>query len=104
MKTSTLLLLAASGLALAACSSGNSDEQPAAETNVANIVEEPGNFANVLTEAPPAARIDNTTTTAMPPSATLTADEQTTDDADATGMTARVNRDEPANSSGQPAN
>ena len=99
MKTKTFALLAASAIALAACSGSKTDEQPAGETNVTNIAVEPANVANVATEAPPATRIDNTTTTAAtPPSATLTADEQTAEDADATGMTAKVNRDEGGNS------
>ena len=91
MKTKTIALLAASALALAACSGSKEGEQPAAETNVTNLAE-PANFANIVTEAPPATRIDNTATTTNPPSATLTADEQTVEDADATGMTSRVDR------------
>ena len=102
MKTRTLALLAASAIALAACSGAKDSEQPAAETNVVNLAE-PENYANVATEAPPATRIDNTAADAAPPSATLTADEQTQEDADATGMTAKVNRDEGGNSAGQPA-
>ncbi|HEX8301764.1 hypothetical protein [Sphingomonas sp.] len=102
MKTRSIALLAATALALAACAGGNDDEQPAGETNVANIAVESGNMMNVTTEAPPATRVDNTASEATAPSATLTADEQTTDDADATGMTSRVNRDEAGNS-GQPA-
>lgn len=101
MKTKTIALLAASAIALAACHN-KPDETPVGETNVTNMMVEPGNLMNVVTEAPPATRIDNTTTTAAPPSATLTADEQTTEDADATGMTSRVNRDEGGNSAGQP--
>jgi hypothetical protein len=103
MKTKTIVLLAASALALAACHN-KADDAPVAETNVTNLVVEPGNLTNVLTEAPPATRIDNTAGVAVPPSATLTADEQTVEDADATGMTAKVNRDEGGNSAtGQPA-
>lgn len=96
MKTKTFALLAASGLALAACH-GAPEEQPAAETNVSNITE-PANFANIVTEAPPATVVDNTAATAAPPAATLTADEQTVEDADATGMTSRVDRSQPDNS------
>ena len=99
MKTKTIALLAASALALAACSGSKTDEQPATETNISNIAVEPANFANVTTEAPPATRIDNSAAeSTTPPAATLTADEQTADDADATGMTAKVNRDEGGNS------
>ncbi|RYY23456.1 MAG: hypothetical protein EOP62_20135 [Sphingomonadales bacterium] len=99
MKIKTIALLAASAIALAACQ--NKAEEPVAETNVTELVE-PGNLMNVVTEAPPATRIDNTTSVAVPPVATLTADEQTVEDADATGMTAKVNRDEGGNSA-QPA-
>ncbi|MES2988302.1 MAG: hypothetical protein V4808_10390 [Pseudomonadota bacterium] len=93
MKTKTIALLAVSALALAACNN-KADEAPVAETNVTNMIEEPANLMNVITEAPPATRIDNTAGVAVPPSATLTADEQTVEDADATGMTSKVNRDE----------
>lgn len=102
MKTRTIALLAASAIALAACHN-KTEEAPVGETNVSNMIVEPDNMMNVATEAPPATRIDNTATTAAPPAATLTADEQTTADADATGMTSRVNRDDTGNS-GQPAN
>lgn len=98
MKTKTVALLAATGLALAACGS-KTEEQPAAETNVTNIVEEPAEVTNVVTEAPAPAPADNATTAAVaPPTATLTADEQTAEDADATGMTARVDRNAPTDS------
>ena len=98
MKIKTTALLAAAGLALAACES-KPEEQPAAETNVTDLAVEP---AEVSTEAPPATRIDNTADMTTPPAATLTADEQTVEDADATGMTARVDRSQPDNSA-QPA-
>lgn len=102
MKIKTIVLLAASALALAACHN-KPEEPPVAETNVTNFAE-PANIGEVSTEAPPATRIDNTaTSTIAPPAATLTADEQTVQDADATGMTAKVNRDEGGNSAGQPA-
>lgn len=99
----TIVLLAVSGLALAACH--NKTEEPVAETNVTNMVVETGNVANIAVETPAAVVPSNATTTAVAPSAALTADEQTVEDADATGMTAKVNRDEGGNSaSGQPAN
>lgn len=101
MKTATIALLAASAIALAACSAAKEPEQPAAETNVIDL-NEPENVANVTTEAPPATRINNTAAAEAPPVATLSADEQTQDDADATGMTAKVNRDDGGNAS-QPA-
>ncbi|RYD99156.1 MAG: hypothetical protein EOP61_14810 [Sphingomonadales bacterium] len=103
MKTRTIALLAASALALAACHD-KPEEAPVGETNVTNLVEGPADFGNVTIEATPTAPVTNVATTAAPPSATLTADEQTAEDADATGMTSRVNRDEGGNSAaGQPA-
>jgi len=93
MKIKALALLAASAIALAACSGSNDAEQPAAETNVTDVTVPAADIANVATEAPPATRIDNTATSEVePPAATLTADEQTQDDADAAGMTAKVDR------------
>jgi hypothetical protein len=102
MKTATIALLAASAIALAACSAAKEPDQPPAETNLVDVTE-PQNYANVATEAPPATRIDNTAAAAeAPPPPTLSADEQTQEDADATGMTAKVNRDESGNAA-QPA-
>ena len=101
MKTATIALLAASAIALAACSGAKDAEQPAAESNVTEVTA-PENIAPVATEAPPATRIDNTAAVEAPTPPTLSADEQTLEDADATGMTAKVNRDEGGNS-GQPA-
>ncbi|MBX3564273.1 MAG: hypothetical protein KF730_06805 [Sphingomonas sp.] len=96
MKIKTIALLAAAGVALAACHN-KADDAPVAETNVTNMVEEPADVTNVVDEAPPATHIDNTASVTTPPSATLTADEQTLDDADASGMTAKVNRDDAGN-------
>jgi hypothetical protein len=100
MKTKTIALLSAAGLVLAACS-GAPEEQPATETNV-SAIGEPANMTNVMTEAPPATRIDNAATETAPPVAELVPDAQTQEDADAAGMTAKVNRDEPADEA-QPA-
>lgn len=99
MKTAIALL--AASLSLAACSGAKDPEPPVAETNVIDITE-PANMAPVATEAPPAVRIDNTAAAEAPPADVLSADEQTQEDADATGMTARVNRDEGGNTA-QPA-
>ena len=101
-KISTIALLAAASLSLAACSGGSDEEQPAAETNVANVAE-PVEAANaaVETEAPSATRIDNVTAEAPPPVEALAADEQTQADAAATGMTARVDRSAPGNDSAE---
>lgn len=91
-------------LALAACS-GGSDEEPTVDANVAEvpIVNDMG-FANMVEPvAPPTDVPVATPTPADPP----TVDEaQVQDDADASGMTARVSRDDapaaPANET-QPA-
>ncbi|MDG2536020.1 hypothetical protein P6144_20335 [Sphingomonas sp. HITSZ_GF] len=98
MKTRNIALLAVTGLALAACSGGGNEEQPVNETVVANIGA-PDNFANVTIDEPVAPVTTNATTT-PPPVAELAPDEQTQDDADATGMTAKVDRNA---SEGQPA-
>jgi len=98
MKTRTLALLAVGGLALAACSGGKPEDTGANETIVANIGA-PDNFANVTMDEPAAPVTTNATTT-PPPVADLAPDEQTQDDADATGMTAKVDRNA---SEGQPA-
>jgi len=98
MKTKAFALLAASAVALAACSGAKEEQQPTAETNVTDLTVAPDNVANVAVEAPPAPQVDNTATAEVPaPVATLTADEQTQDDADAAGMTARVDRSAPSN-------
>jgi hypothetical protein len=90
----------AAALALAACSGGDEKAPPPVE-NMAPIEVE-NTTVEIPTEAPAAPRIDNATVD-VPPAETvpsgLTADEQTQDDADATGMTARVSRDEAGNDS-----
>jgi hypothetical protein len=98
-----LATLAAAGLTLSACHGGGEEEaaQPVNATNVEDMAPL-DTSVNVATEAPPATRIDNTAAETLPPQAELTADEQTVEDADATGMTARVSRDE-GNETGQPA-
>jgi hypothetical protein len=98
MKIRTLALVGAAGLALAACSGNKSEDTTANETIVANIGA-PDNFANVTIDEPVAPVVSNATTT-PPPVAELAPDEQTQDDADATGMTAKVDRNA---SEGQPA-
>lgn len=95
MKVISTLTITALALSLAACSGGEEEAPPVAETNVTNIVtEEPADIGNIPQEAPPATRIDNATAVEEPAPETLGADEQTQDDADATGMTSRVNRNE----------
>jgi len=95
--------IAAGALALTACSGrGDKEEQPEATTN-AETITEPVNMTQLPTEAPAATQIDNVTVETKPaPPPSVTSDEQTQDDADATGMTARVSRDEPADEA-QPA-
>ncbi len=92
MKTRTLALIAVAGLALAACSGGK-PEETTNETVVANIAE-PESFSNVTIDEPVATPAPTNVTTAdtAPSAPELSADEQTQDDADATGMTAKVDR------------
>jgi hypothetical protein len=103
MRIVTFATLAAAGLALTACG-GGADEEPQPTTPTTNVEDlgAPANMTEVPVEAPPATRIDNANTEALPPQADLTTDDQTRDDADATGMTARVSRDEGGNEA-QPA-
>jgi hypothetical protein len=106
MKTTRIALLAAgtaAALALAACSGSKDEDQRATGTNAENMTAiEPDNAATVSSEAPAAPRIDNATTESRPAPPTLSSSESTQDDADATGMTARVSRDEGSNAA-QPA-
>jgi hypothetical protein len=90
--------LAAAGLGLSACG-GHKDEADTANTETTtetNYEAAPVNMTEVPTEAPAATRIDNANTEGLPAAAApqVSASEQTQDDADATGMTARVSRDE----------
>lgn len=104
LKRIALLASVAGALALGACGGGN-DEADTATTNAGNMapIEVENSAATVPTEAPAAPRVDNASTESEPaPSVELSADEQTQDDADATGMTARVSRDEGGNEA-QPA-
>jgi hypothetical protein len=104
LKRIALLASVVGALALGGCG-GSKDEAPA-PTNAADMtpIEVQNDAATAVpTEAPAAPRIDNATTEAAPETApALGADEQTQDDDDATGMTARVSRDEGSNE-GQPA-
>jgi PBP1b-binding outer membrane lipoprotein LpoB len=90
------LFAVAGALVLGGCSGGN-DEPVAPTNNAENMTPiEVGNTAVVPAEAPAATPIDNVTITPQPATvpSDLSTDEQTQDDADATGMTARVSRDE----------
>jgi hypothetical protein len=102
IKRIALLASVVGALALGACSGGR-EEAEAPTSNVENMTPiEVENTAVVPTEAPPATVIDNYTPDPTPTPEALSSDEQTQDDADATGMTARVSRDE-ANNEAQPA-
>ncbi|MES2442362.1 MAG: hypothetical protein V4574_05995 [Pseudomonadota bacterium] len=91
-------LIAAAGslaLALAACGGPKPEEAPV-ETNVANLAE-PGNgaFGNEVTPTPsPEANVSQGPAAR---GADFADGAQTQDDADATGMTARVSRDDEGN-------
>lgn len=91
MKIKTIALFAAASVALAACAS--SDDPQQLEANVTNAVELPPVEANLI--EPPVTNETTENVVVAPVTAPpLTADEQTLDDAAATGMTAKVNRDE----------
>jgi hypothetical protein len=105
LKRIAMLASVAGALALGGCGGKDEDTAPVANAGSMTPIEVENDAANttVPTEAPAAPRIDNATTEAAPETApALGADEQTQDDADATGMTARVSRDEGGNEA-QPA-
>lgn len=99
MKISTIALLAAAGLSLAAC--GHKDEEATPDANLTNITVPEEAPLNVSNEAPAALPTDNTAAATPAAPVELAPEQQTQDDADATGMTARVSRDE-GNEAGQP--
>jgi len=98
-------VLAAATLTLAACSSPE-PEQPPEEANAVETVapDEAPTAAPTLEEPAPAVEPEtNSAAIDVPPEAPVAPDAQVLEDADATGMTARVSRDEaPANDA--PAN
>ncbi|MET0308448.1 MAG: hypothetical protein ABW023_07055 [Sphingomonas sp.] len=100
MKLRTFALLAAAGLSLAACG-GHKDEEAAPDANLTSITLPPETPANLSIETP-APPVTNTVEATPAPAVTLAPDEQTEEDAAAAGMTARVSRDEEANSAGEP--
>jgi PBP1b-binding outer membrane lipoprotein LpoB len=87
----TIALVAFAGLTLAACSGGSDAPVPEVNETITNVdtTSEPEN----ITDTPAPEPINTVTPTPTPP-VTLSADEQTVEDATATGMTAKVNRDE----------
>ena len=104
LKRIAMFASVAGALALGACGGGK-DEAETPTANVGNMapIEIENSATTVPTEAPAAPRMDNASAESAPaPAADLSADEQTQDDADATGMTARVSRDEGGNEA-QPA-
>lgn len=101
MKLKSLALIAAASVSLAACS-GAPEEQPVETSNVTST-ETPEETPNIVSEAPAApipVPVENRVEPEPAPTVTLTDDEQAQDDAAATGMTAKVNRDDPVE--GQP--
>ncbi|WP_213980836.1 hypothetical protein [Sphingomonas sp. dw_22] len=100
MKLHTIALLAAAGLSLAAC--GHKDEEAGPDANLTNITVPEDTAANFVVETPTPEPTVNTVEATPAPPVAVTPDEQTQDDADATGMTARVSRDE-GEESGKPA-
>ncbi|MDT8757431.1 hypothetical protein MZO42_01850 [Sphingomonas psychrotolerans] len=106
LKRFAMLGTVAGALALSACGGKDEADAPVANAGSMTPIDVQNDAVNttVPTEAPAAPRIDNATTEAAPETApALSQDEQTQDDADATGMTARVSRDEGGNEA-QPAN
>lgn len=93
MKLATIALVAAAGLSLAAC--GHKEEEAAPDANLTSItVPEDTTATNVVVETPTPEPTVNVVEPSPAPTIAITPDEQTQDDADATGMTARVSRDE----------
>jgi hypothetical protein len=90
-KTISILAAGSLALALAACSGPKTDEAPV-ETNVMNFAEpENAMIANEI--APTPAPASNVAAAPAARGADFEDGAQTQDDADATGMTARVSRD-----------
>lgn len=85
-------LAATAALALTACSGGG-DENPPADTNVEELAPTPAPVEAEPTPEPSPSPTPSPTET-LPPEAAAEPDEQMLDDASATGMTARANRDQ----------
>lgn len=92
-----IALLAAGSLALALAACGPKPEEAPIETNVANleVTVDNGVIGNEIT--PTATPAANVTAAPAAPGADFSNGTQTLDDADATGMTARVSRDDEGN-------
>ncbi len=82
-------------LALAACSRNEPEQPPVENATVEEIApDEAPSPVETPSAAPTPAAIDNSVAIAPPPVEEIAPDMQVLDDADATGMTARVSRDE----------
>lgn len=88
----TILSLAAAALTLAACS-GSERDNPPADTNVEELAPTPPSVVAEPTPEPSPSPTPSPTET-LPPEAAAAPDEQMLDDASATGMTARANREQ----------
>jgi hypothetical protein len=86
-----ILAAGSAALALSACSGGGETNETPIETNVANVEEPVTNVVieNVVEEAPV---VTNTAPVPAARGEDFTDTEQTKEDADATGMTSRVDR------------
>lgn len=88
-----MLALGLTGLSMTAACSGGGDEAPV-ETNVANLSEPENVVVENVVEPTPEPTANATEAPPVAPSADFNDTEQTMTDADATGMTARVKREE----------
>lgn len=86
----TAILTLAAALALSACGSRPDDAEPAAN----NMIEVPEEMIPA-NDTPPEVEVPNNSAPAAPPPA-VSEEQQTLDDADATGLTARLPEDDSA--------
>lgn len=99
----SIALVSFGALALAACSGSNETNQVSVDTNVTNVVETPVETTPVETNVVEAtAPIVNAAPIPEPARDTVSDAQQTAEDADATGLTSRVDRGT-TDESGQPA-
>jgi ABC-type glycerol-3-phosphate transport system substrate-binding protein len=100
----SIALVSIGALALAACSGSNETNQVSTDTNVSNVIETPVEPAPLETNQV-IDTVDPVVNAAPVPQAsrdTVSDAQQTADDADATGLTSRVDRGT-TDESGQPA-
>jgi hypothetical protein len=99
----SIALVSLGALALAACSGSNETNQVSVDTNVTNVVETPVETAPVETNVVEATTpVVNAAPIPEPARDTVSEAQQTAEDADATGLTSRVDRGT-TDESGQPA-